>query len=57
VDEGRLAAVVEPIGIEIFAVAVRPEIDGARGDGADEEWSEAAKEGEWSFVAVDVSVK
>jgi hypothetical protein len=38
----------------MFPIPVRPKVDGARGDDADEGWAEAFEEGSRGFVVVDV---
>ena len=50
-------AVVEGVCDDLFAVAIREEIDRAGGDSADKCGAETFEEGAWRFVLVDVSVK
>ena len=53
-DPSILPAVVQLRRKDVFPVPVRPKVDGARGDDADESWTEAFEEGSGRFVVVDV---
>ena len=54
VDVRVFLAIVEFVGDDVFAVAVRPEIDGTSGDDAYERWTETFEECAGRFFAVNI---
>ena len=53
-DPCILFAVVELRRKDVFPVAVRPKVDRACGDDADEGWAETFEKGSWRFVVVNI---